>query len=53
MDGKKYHEKKRKQVLTLCRDLKSTYGEDWKYIMPVLFPDSFTYLKQIKRLKEK
>ena len=52
MDGITYHKQKRKEVLTLCKELKTTYGSDWVFVMPVLFPDSWTYLKQIKRINK-
>ena len=52
MDGIEFHKKKRKEVLTLCKELKAAYGPDWKYVMPVLFEDQWTYLKQIKRTKK-
>lgn len=53
MDGKKFHEKKRKQVLTLCKDLKANYGNEWPYYCSVLFPDSWEYLKLIKKINVK
>lgn len=53
MDGKKFHEKKRKEVLSLCRELKATYGNDWVFVCPVLFPESWNYLKLIKKIKGK
>lgn len=51
MDGIEFHKQKQKEVLTTCRELKSTYGDDWKFVMPILYPDQFTYLKTIKNLK--
>lgn len=51
MDGETYHKQKRKEVLTLCKELKSAYGSDWPFCMEVLFPESFTYLKRINKTK--
>lgn len=51
MDGELFHKQKRKEVLTLCKELKTAYGSDWVFVMPVLFPDQFTYLKQINKTK--
>ena len=39
---------KRKEVLSLCKELKSAYKKDWPYVMEVMFPNQFTYLKTIK-----
>lgn len=52
MDAEKFHNKKQKEVLTLCRELKSVYKKDWPYIMEVMFPDSFSYLKLINKIKK-
>ena len=51
MDEIQFHKQKRKEVLTLCKELKSAYGSDWPFCMEVLFPESFTYLKQINKTK--
>lgn len=51
MNGELFHKQKRKEVLSLCKELKSTYGSDWVFVMPVMFPDQFTYLKQINKTK--
>lgn len=51
MDGELFHKQKRKEVLSLCRELKSTYKKDWPYVMEVMFPDSFSYLKLINKTK--
>ena len=51
MDGETFHKQKRKEVLTLCKELKSVYGDDWVFVMPVMFPDSFSYLKLINKTK--
>lgn len=53
MDAKKFHEKKKREVLSLCRELKATYGDDWVFVCPVLFPESWSYLKLIKKIKGK
>lgn len=52
MDGKLFHKQKRKEVLSLCKELKTAYGSDWVFVMPVLFPDQFTYLKLINKIKK-
>ena len=51
MNEELFHKQKRKEVLSLCKELKSAYGSDWVFVMPVLFPDQFTYLKQINKIK--
>ena len=51
MDGIEFHKQRRKQVLAACKEMKSIYGDDWKFVMPILYPDEFTYLKIIKNLK--
>lgn len=51
MDGISYHKQKRKEVLTLCRELKTAYKKDWPYVMEVMFPESFSYLKLINKTK--
>lgn len=53
MDAEKFHKNKQKEVLTLCRELKSVYGDDWKYYCSVMFPESWSYLKLIKQIKLK
>lgn len=51
MDGIEFHKQRQKQVLAACKEMKSTYGDDWRFVMPILYPDEFTYLKTIKNLK--
>lgn len=52
MDGESFHKQKKKEVLELCKELKTAYGSDWIFVMPVLFPDSFSYLKLINKIKQ-
>lgn len=52
MDEEKFHQQKRKEVLTLCKELKSAYGADWPFVCQVMFPDSFSYLKLINKTKK-
>lgn len=51
MDGIEFHKQRQKQVLAVCKEMKSIYGDDWKFVMPILYPDEFTYLKIMKNLK--
>ena len=51
MDGETFHKKKQKEVLTLCKELKSAYKKDWPYVMEIMFPESFSYLKLINKTK--
>lgn len=52
MDGQTFHKQKKKEVLTLCRELKTAYKKDWPYVMEVMFPESFSYLKLINKTKK-
>ena len=52
MDGETFHKQKKKEVLTLCRELKTAYGADWPFVCQVMFPESFSYLKLINKTKK-
>ena len=47
MTGKQYHEKRRKEVLATCKEFKQKYGDDWPYVMQVLAPNDWTYLRTV------
>ena len=53
MDGKFYHQQMKKEVLGLCKELKTSFKSDWPIVMEVMFPDKWTWLKQYRLLRKK